>query len=183
MDSAAAPTALDLDEALERIIHRWVPTAQRQWRVDSQIGSAAVNLDRLQTALDSLLENAVKFTVTQDVIELRGWRNNTEFFIEVRDTGRGIPPEELPYVFGHFATGRSAGEQAGTGLGLPIVRAAIEARGGTVTARSSPSEGTTFLIAIPDQVPDRPTPTTLVDIVPEALQVGRRSTPRPLSPA
>jgi signal transduction histidine kinase len=154
IDTAAPPTVVDLDETLERVVRRWAPNAIRQWEVDSDVGPTTIQVDRLETALDSLLENAVKFTEHSDVIAVRAWKAAGEIFIEVRDSGRGIPAEELPFIFDHFTSGRSAAAKTGSGLGLPIVRATIAARGGTVTASSTSGEGATFLLRIPEQVPD-----------------------------
>lgn len=71
--------------------------------------------------------------------------------IEVSDTGSGIAPEDLPHVFDRFwrAEKSRSRQTGGSGLGLSIVRKLIEAHGGTVEARSTPSAGSTFTLRLP----------------------------------
>jgi two-component system, OmpR family, sensor kinase len=183
VDSALPNAVVNLDETIEHIMRRWAPTAPRRWEVDSRAGLATINVDRFETALDSLLENAVKFTSDSDVIRVEARREATDIVIEVRDTGRGIPADELPFIFDHFATGASAGARAGTGLGLPIVRAAMAARGGTVEVRSQLGEGTTFLLRIPEQVPDLPGVALQFNPLPSFVPQRRRAGDRSLNPA
>lgn len=161
VDTAAQPVAVDFDDALDRVVHRWDATARRRWEVTSDVGIAMVNIERMETALDCLLENAVKFTEEGDVISLRAWKAPAELCLEVRDSGHGIPPDDLPHIFDYFATGHSAGAKAGTGLGLAIVRATVAARGGTVEVSSEPGAGSAFLLKLPDQVPDALPPALL----------------------
>jgi two-component system OmpR family sensor kinase len=144
---------VDLDILLERVVRRWSPTATRDWRVDTRAGLGLVDVERLETALDCLLENAVKFTDPGDLIALHAWRQAGDIIVEVTDSGSGIAPEDLPLIFDNFTTGGDIGDLAGTGLGLPIVRAFVQARGGTVGVRSTPGAGATFVIKIPEQMP------------------------------
>ena len=153
VDSVVALEMVDLDDHLERIMRRWVPTAARRWEVRSTVGRLAISVDRFDTAIDSLLENAVKFTTDFDLVGMYASRVDGEVIIDVRDTGRGIPAAEIPHVFEHFTTGSNAAEQAGTGLGLSIVKAAVTGRGGTVEVTSSPAEGTTFRLRLPEEPP------------------------------
>ncbi len=153
-DTPNVVAQVDLDALLRRVAHRWSPTAVRTWRVDSNVGTAPVNAERLETSLDCLFENAVKFTDDHDVIELRAWRQWGEIVVELSDTGTGIAADDLPWVFDNFATGSDIGGQAGTGLGLAIVRACVQARGGTVAVRSTPGEGSTFILRIPEKPPE-----------------------------
>jgi len=67
--------------------------------------------------------------------------------VAVRDTGPGIRPEDLPRVFARFFTTR--GRERGTGLGLALVQAVVEAHGGTVTASSVAGAGATFEVRLP----------------------------------
>ena len=69
--------------------------------------------------------------------------------LEVRDTGSGIDAADLPHVFERFFRGRSANGQAGAGLGLALVKELSEAMGGSVEARSTPGEGSTFIVRLP----------------------------------
>jgi two-component system sensor histidine kinase BaeS len=69
----------------------------------------------------------------------------------VEDTGAGIAPEDLPHVFDRFYRGNEAreGEGGESGLGLAIARSIVELHGGTIAARSTPGQGTTFTIVLP----------------------------------
>ena len=183
VEGVSATARVNLDQELNRTIRRWEPTADRRWSVESHVGMAAIRMDRLETALDCLLENAVKFTEAGDAIGVHAWKALGEIFIEVSDTGAGIPAEDLPNVFDHFTTGQGAGDRAGTGLGLPIVRAALAARGGTIEVKSEVGSGTVFLMRMPEIPPPAPAEVDVFDHVADELQLRRRATDRPLSPA
>jgi PAS domain S-box-containing protein len=95
--------------------------------------------DRLQQVVWNLLSNAIKFTPEGGRVEVGLKRVGERAELWVRDTGRGISPEFLPYVFDRFrqATRTDARSRAGLGLGLTIVRHIVEAHGGSVTAESA----------------------------------------------
>jgi signal transduction histidine kinase len=140
-----------LDEFALEAIERWRLTAPRRWKL-GRLDAATVMADpeRLGLAVDALLENAVKFTSADDVIELSvvsdlvgGVR------LGVSDTGSGIPADELPHVFDRFRTGNGDRKARGTGLGLALVRAVARAHGGSVTVRSALDEGSDFEILLP----------------------------------
>ena len=149
LDSEPALEPVDVDQLLEHTVRRWAPTADRTWLVDSRIGVAVVDLQRTQTALDCLLDNAVKFTAAGDTVALRGRHEAGHLVVEIADEGAGIPEDDLPHVFDTFRTGSNSGERGGTGLGLSIVRKVVEARGGSVGVRSEVGAGTTFTIRVP----------------------------------
>ncbi len=143
------PVALD-EFALE-VIERWQPTAQRRWKL-GRLDAAMVmaDLERLGLAVDALLENAVKLTSADEVIELSVVSGHAGCVrIGVSDTGSGIPAEELPRVFDRFRTGSGDRRVRGTGLGLALVRAVAGAHGGSVTVRSTLGKGSEFEIVLP----------------------------------
>lgn len=108
--------------------------------------------DRLQQILWNLLSNAIKFTPNHGRVEVRLQYINSEVEIQVSDTGRGINPNFLPYVFDRFrqADGTTTRTQTGLGLGLAIVRHLVELHGGTVHATSlGEGLGATFTIKLP----------------------------------
>ena len=109
----------------------------------------ALSIDaiRVRQVLINLLGNAIKFTERGEVELEARWEAGV-LEMNVRDTGPGIPPEALPYLFEPFQ--RAAGERAtGTGLGLAITRKLVELMGGTIRASSVPGKGTTFEVRIP----------------------------------
>jgi signal transduction histidine kinase len=140
-----------LDEFAMGAIERWQPTAERRWKL-GRLDAAAVMADseRLGLAVDVLLENAVKFTSADDVIELSVVADGSGFVrLTVGDTGAGISASDLPHVFERFRTASSARGSRGTGLGLALVRAVANAHGGSATARSTPGKGSEFEILLP----------------------------------
>ncbi len=90
---------------------------------------------RLRQVLNNLLSNAIKFTPPQGLITLRVEDKDSHLQVEVMDTGVGIPPEDLPYVFDEFFRGRDV-ERTGAGLGLSIAKKIVEAHGGKIWVES-----------------------------------------------
>jgi two-component system sensor histidine kinase BaeS len=69
--------------------------------------------------------------------------------LEVRDTGEGIAPEDLPHLFERFYRGHNGHERAGAGLGLALTKELAEAMGGSVAAASTPGAGSCFTVRLP----------------------------------
>jgi signal transduction histidine kinase/ActR/RegA family two-component response regulator len=118
--------------------------------------------DRLQQIVWNLLSNAVKFTPNEGSISVRLERANG-YRLTVRDTGPGIEPKFLPFVFEPFRQedGTASREHGGLGLGLAIAKQLVELHGGTIEARSSGvGSGATFEVCLPSVI--MPTADTLV---------------------
>ena len=110
--------------------------------------------DRVNEVLANLLSNAFKFTATGGRVELTASgspRGGKVVYLEVRDTGAGIPAEQLPNIFDKFfqADNQRASAQKGSGLGLAIAKEIVEAHGGTIGVESVRGEGTRFSIMLP----------------------------------
>ena len=108
--------------------------------------------DRLQQVFWNLLSNAVKFTPRHGRVEVQISRFDSQLGVTVRDTGAGIKPEFLPFIFDRFtqADTTTARQHAGLGLGLAIVRHIVELHGGTVSAESEGvGKGASFRITLP----------------------------------
>lgn len=119
---------------------------------------------RLQQVVWNLLSNAVKFTPEGGKIDIQLSQSNSQVQLIVKDTGRGIAPQFLPYVFEYFrqADGTTTRTFGGLGLGLAIVRHLVELHGGTVQAESlGENQGATFTVRLPlkktANVEDEPT--------------------------
>jgi hypothetical protein len=120
--------------------------------VPSEIGQITGDPVRLQQVVWNLLSNAVKFTPMGGRVEVRLERVDPNIRITVSDTGKGISPEFLPYVFDRFrqADASSARRYGGLGLGLALVKYLVELHGGTIEAASAgEGQGTTFIVTLP----------------------------------
>jgi len=100
---------------------------------------------RLETVFRNLLENAARYAGPGGHVRLSMTRAGTRVLIAVSDDGPGISPEDLPRVFDRFFTRRL--DQDGTGLGLALARAVVEAHGGHIEAASTPGRGATFTVS------------------------------------
>ncbi|MEG4455323.1 response regulator [Microcoleus sp. N9_A1] len=115
------------------------------------VGEVIGDFDRLQQIVWNLLSNAIKFSPQEGKVEVRLESVGDEAQIQIIDSGIGIAPDFLPYVFDRFrqadsSTTRSYG---GLGLGLAIVRHLVEQHGGKVYAENNPGEGAKFTVALP----------------------------------
>jgi signal transduction histidine kinase len=104
--------------------------------------------DRLRQALANLVDNAIKYTPREGRVTLSAAADRDVVAIRVADTGPGISEQDLPRIFDRLYRGDQSRATRGLGLGLNLVRAYVEAQGGTVTADSKPGAGSTFEIAL-----------------------------------
>lgn len=146
---------------LDRFLHTFESSFQvlalqreisfRVVRGDDLPGHVLWDEDRINEVLGNLLSNAFKFTDRGGTVELAVEGVDNEVTITVRDSGAGIPPEQLPHIFEKFyqANNQAQSSSRGTGLGLAIAREIVEAHGGTISVASSQGVGTTFTITLP----------------------------------
>ncbi len=142
---------VDLETIVMDAVRRWTATPRRWLLGAAEEATAIVDADRLEVALDALIENAVKHTRELDTIEVAIHRRGGRAVISVRDTGAGIPAADLDRIFDRFARadpGRSR-HTGGFGLGLSIVKAIVDAHSGEVRVASTVGAGTTFEILLP----------------------------------
>jgi two-component system, OmpR family, sensor histidine kinase BaeS len=106
--------------------------------------------ERLAQVLDNLIGNAFRYTSSGGQIGLFAHLMDDAVQLQVRDSGSGIPPQDLPYIFDRFYRGDKARQAGGeSGLGLAIAKSIVEALGGSITAESLPGEGSVFSINLP----------------------------------
>ncbi len=120
--------------------------------IDPGVGLVSGDPGRLQQVVWNLMSNAVKFTPRNGRVHVRLERVNSHVEIVVSDTGAGIRPDFLPYVFERFrqADSGTTRKSGGLGLGLAIVRHIVEMHGGSVEASSAgEGEGATFRVRLP----------------------------------
>ena len=110
----------------------------------------AADRDRLRQAIANLVDNAIKYTPRGGGVEVRAERASNMVEIRVSDTGPGIPDRDLPRIFDRLYRGDQSRTTRGLGLGLSLVRAYVEAQGGTVSVESRPGTGSTFTIRLPN---------------------------------
>jgi signal transduction histidine kinase len=168
---------VDLAGALDAALGVVLPAAQAKGititpHLDAGTGGVPADPDRLQQILWNLLSNAIKFTPAGGQIEVRVARREGRAEIEVTDSGIGIEPDLLPFVFDRFRQGQwQQSARRGLGLGLSIVRHLVELHGGTVTAASGGvGAGATLKVILPGAA----------RAIPEAAaprRRGRRSSP------
>jgi len=157
-DDATPPTMASLD--LRRVVNDAVERVRPQ--VELKQGTLQVELaaspltvlgdpERLGTAVDNLLQNAVKFSDGPPRIEVSGSRENGKVHLVVKDHGLGIPTAAQDRLFQKFyrVDSPQLRNVAGTGIGLYLVRQVIEGHGGRVGVDSHPGEGSAFEIALP----------------------------------
>ncbi len=120
--------------------------------LDPDVGACVGDPDRLQQVIWNLLANAVRYTPRDGCVILSGERGPSGIGIRVHDTGAGIRPEHLPFVFDRFrqVDSSTTRRHGGLGLGLAIVRHLVEAHGGSVEATSEgEGRGATFTVTLP----------------------------------
>jgi signal transduction histidine kinase len=128
-----------------------------QQNLDPAVNTFLVDPNRFQQVIWNLVQNSVKFTPAGGAVEVRLRYLNGQAEIEVIDTGIGIAPEFLPFVFDRFrqANGSITRKHGGLGLGLAIVQSLVEMHGGTVGVESAGNgQGSTFKITLPPPLPE-----------------------------
>ena len=161
---------VDIDEVMAQAVERWRVVADRQWILDVGAGRALGSPERLRTGLDTLVENAIRYTSEGDTIRLVGSRRLQQVVVGVFDSGVGLSDHQIVAInageessppsttAGTVAGMDPKGSLRGTGLGLSIVRALANARGGTLYASHAPEGGAAMVISFPLHVPSEVAP-------------------------
>lgn len=125
---------------------------------DDHLPTVTGNSRQLEQVVLNLLSNAIKFTPDGGTIAADAVTTSDTMVLTVTDTGHGIAPEDLPHIFDRFYRSADAHERAiqGTGLGLAVVKAIVEAHRGTVQIASTPGRGTAVTVTLPLDAPTPP---------------------------
>jgi two-component system, OmpR family, sensor histidine kinase BaeS len=107
--------------------------------------------DKISQVIINLIENSLKFTPAGGWVEISIDGDNESVEVSIKDSGIGIPEEDLPYIFERFYRADRSRHRisGGSGIGLAIVRAIIEAHHGTVEVKSEVGKGTEFVVVLP----------------------------------
>lgn len=150
--------AVDLDETVRDIIAVFEDVTKRKeiklgYVREASLPPLYLDVEKVERILMNLLRNAIKFTESGSITVRTGKRQHT-IIIEVEDTGIGIPRDHLPDIFKRFQQVDTSSTRRfeGTGLGLTIVREAIDLMKGSIEVFSEEGKGTRFVIQLPDNL-------------------------------
>jgi signal transduction histidine kinase len=122
--------------------------------VDADGAMVKVDRDRIEHVFDNLIVNAIQHTGRGGTIRVSAGADGERARFAVRDSGEGIPQEQLPRIFDKFYRVPTARHSGGAGLGLAIVREIVAAHGGQIDVTSEPGKGTTFTFTLPMARPE-----------------------------
>jgi two-component system OmpR family sensor kinase len=148
---------VDLGDFFEDVRRDLPLFGERDFCVEPVDGVLEADLDRLTQVLRNLIRNAVSHTAPGDRITVAARSRDGRLELSVKDSGSGIPPDQLEHVFERFYRGDEGRSRdgGGSGLGLSIARAIVEAHGGRIWAESTPGAGATFRVELPGYCPRR----------------------------
>jgi signal transduction histidine kinase len=142
-----------LAEVVARAIDLYRDVAEAKGVTLSVAASADVvvtaDRTRVEQVAANLIDNAVKYTPAGGRVEVEVLREGGAAVLRVRDTGPGIPADELPRIFDRLFRGDTSRAERGLGLGLSLVKAIVEAHGGTVDVSTEVDLGSTFTVRLP----------------------------------
>ena len=123
-----------------------------RWRLALQGGDRARRLDErlLRHILANLVGNAIKYSTAGTPVDVELDARGDVLVIHVEDRGIGIPAEHLPHLFEPFYRARNVGAVGGTGLGMAVVKRAVDRHGGTIEVASRAGEGTRIVVTLPE---------------------------------
>ncbi|WP_300668656.1 HAMP domain-containing sensor histidine kinase [Desulfoluna sp.] len=135
------------------------PAEEKHHGLDTHVpAELIVNADyaRLRQVLCNLMDNAIKYTPENGHITLCATQSEAQLTLTITDTGIGIPAHDLPRIFDRLYRSDKSRSQKGLGLGLSLVKAVVNAHNGSIEVNSSPDEGTTFRVNLPNTPKNMP---------------------------
>jgi signal transduction histidine kinase len=147
----------DVGKLVRRVVETAAPVAWHRSKIDivaelpTELPVILVDVNRLEQVIQNLIHNAVRHTSPGGIVVVQVTAEPEAVLIQVKDTGEGIAPEELPQIWDRFYQGESARTriESGAGLGLALVKEWIEEMEGTVSVASIVGEGSCFTLRLP----------------------------------
>jgi PAS domain S-box-containing protein len=145
------PKLLDLDAFCRDLVTQIQLTSSNAITFTNQISCSIVSVDKnfLQLILKNLLTNAIKYSPSGGAVELQFFYRDGKLVFQVKDTGIGIPTDDLERLFELFHRGSNVGKIPGTGMGLAIVKRLVDLHQGQIYVTSEVGKGTTFTVILP----------------------------------
>ncbi|WP_249871898.1 ATP-binding protein [Oceanobacillus saliphilus] len=149
---------LEIESYAKRIVNKFKGLAsdnniELTLEVNNDYSNAILDPDRIEQVFTNLIDNALRHTTEGDTVQVSIVNNFSGMYVEVKDSGSGIPEEDLPFIFERFYKADKSRvrnkEKKGTGLGLAIAKNIIDAHKGTIQVKSKLKQGTTFSFELP----------------------------------
>jgi signal transduction histidine kinase len=144
---------VSLHDIVDRAVDLYRDVAEAKGIIVSAAPGDAVTVSgdrtRLEQVAANLVDNAVKYTSAGGRVNVEVARDGDRALVRVRDSGAGIPADELPRIWDRLFRGDTSRTERGLGLGLSLVKAIVEAHGGSVAVESEPGRGSTFTVVLP----------------------------------
>jgi two-component system phosphate regulon sensor histidine kinase PhoR len=158
--ATVTPTPVQIFDVVPGVVSTYQPIAQEKgvrlaYTIPDSLAQVACPESWLRQIVIHLIHNSIKYTESGGEVWVTAKGDGDDWVIlDVRDTGVGIPPQEISRIFDHFHRGRQAQEDDGAGLGLTIVQQLLLYCGGKVQVDSQPGTGTQFRVRLPTVVPE-----------------------------
>lgn len=147
------PVALDLDTLCRSVLDELQSQVdgldRLAYRCDAALRTVNVDEKLMRQLILNLVSNALKYSAADKMVQIHLSATSEALVFQVRDAGIGIPAADVEHLFQPFHRAANVGAIAGTGLGLTIVKEAVELHGGHITVESKSGVGTTFTVSIP----------------------------------
>jgi signal transduction histidine kinase len=151
---------VDLVDLLRDVCDLYQPLAEgRNIRIDIEAPESTLvlgDLKKLQRVFSNLVDNALKYTPTGGSVNIGVKETAKDVIVIVKDTGDGIPEEDLKHIFERFFRGEKSRSTPGNGLGLSLAQAFVLIHGGAITATSTPKRGSQLTVILPRSSLSRP---------------------------
>jgi signal transduction histidine kinase len=153
-------TPANLADIVERVVSRSrtasdLKSIALRWSADPPPPVVAIDVLQMERVVANLVDNAIKYTPPGGTVTVTLSTFPGQLVLDVRDNGPGIPPAELPAIFGKYRRRAATIGIDGSGLGLFIVKGIVEAHGGSVAAQSTEGAGTCITVRLPTAQTDR----------------------------